>query len=131
MNLRGPIERACGGIPGLLRAAVGLLPEGLLIDWIGEGNSFDHEPLIRSAVCCFGEHTAPILGDEEPPQFVEYVFVIEDQLVVMERGRRARHLVLTVVCTREANLAWVLESARQAVQALEESVDLSSFGIAS
>ena len=72
------------------------------------------------------------MGDGAAPyRFVEFVFVVDEELVVIQRGRQRTELVLAVVCTREANLAWVLESTRRAVHELERVVNLRAFGLAS
>jgi hypothetical protein len=59
------------------------------------------------------------------PAFVEYAFISEEQLVVILRGQRFAHVALALACTREANLALVLGSARQALQLIETDVDLT------
>jgi hypothetical protein len=110
------IARACELVPSLVRCALVLLPEGLLIGGIGADSVLDHEPLIRSAI-----------GDGPPARFVEYLFVIDDQLVVIQGGRGNTRLALAVVCTREPNLALVLNATRRAVSIIEESLDLRAW----
>ncbi|MET0592002.1 MAG: hypothetical protein ABW133_04835 [Polyangiaceae bacterium] len=107
------------------------MPEGILIGWSGDGNNFDHEPLMRSAWRCLSRGETSMLDDAPPFRFVEFVFVVDNELVVIQRGRRAEQLVLAVVCTREANLRWVLESTRRAIIELENGVNLREFGLAS
>jgi hypothetical protein len=127
MDWNESIRRACEGVPGLIRAALALLPEGLLIAGIGEEKSFDHEPLVRSAVACLSRRNTAPGGNRDP--FVEYVFVCVDQVVVIQAGRREPRLALALVCTREANLAFVLDSTRRALTAMENSISLVALGV--
>jgi hypothetical protein len=120
------ITRACEAVPGLVRCALVLLPEGLLIGGIGAGSVLDHEPLIRSAARCLAVGPTPVLGKHAA--FVEYLFVTEEHLVVIQGGRRETRLALGVTCTREPNLAFVLSSTRQAMRAVEDSFDLVAWG---
>jgi hypothetical protein len=121
------IARACELVPGLVRCALVLLPEGLLIGGFGAESVLDHEPLVRSAARCLAARPTPAIGDRAAT-FVEYLFVIEDQLVVIQGGRRDARLALAVTCTREPNLAFVLSSTRQAIRAVEDSFDLAAWG---
>jgi hypothetical protein len=121
------IARACVLVPSLVRCALVLLPEGLLIGGIGADSVLDHEPLIRSAMRCLTVRATPAIGDGPPARFVEYLFVIDDQLVVIQGGRGNTRLALAVVCTREPNLALVLNATRRAVSIIEESLDLRAW----
>ena len=129
LDVHGSIERACGSVPGLVQAAVAILPEGILIGGLGAKRAFDHEPLVRSAALCLVERPAPNVAGKPAARFVEYLFSSDDELVVIQGGRRDARLVLAVVCRREANLAWVLGSTRRALHALEDSLDLSALGV--
>ena len=129
MDLNESISRACEGVPGLVRAALAVLPEGFLIGGIGAASTFDHEPLVRSATHCLAPRPAPAVGARSLAPFVEYLFANDDQWIVIQAGRTDPRLVLAVVCTREPNPAFVLASTRQAIRALEISVDLASLGV--
>jgi len=129
MDLNLALSRACQDVPGLLRAALVLLPDGLLIAGIGAGSVFDHEPLARSAAHCLAPRDVPLVGDRAAAAFVEYLFVIEEELVVIEAGRRDPRLGLVVVCKREVNLGMLLSSSRAALRNVEDSVDLVALGV--
>ena len=101
-----------------------LLPEGFLIGGVGAGAAFDREPLVRTAARCLASSSTP------PPShldFSEHVFVGHDELVVIVRGRRHVRLALALACTREPNLAWVVSTARGALQRIEASTDFSAW----
>jgi hypothetical protein len=119
MKLDPLIDEACAQVPGLMRSALIVLPEGLLIGGLGAESALDHEPLARAAVACMrdGESAGS-------PGFVECAFVSEAELVVIQRGRKDARLALAVVCTREPNLALVLSASRRALQRLEGRVVL-------
>jgi hypothetical protein len=127
MDYDDSIKRACEGVPGLIRAALTLLPEGLLIAGIGAEKSFDHEPLVRSAVACLSGRNS--VAREHRDALVEYVFVCADEVVVIQGGRREPRLALAFVCTREANLAFVVDSTRRALTSIENSVSLVALGV--
>lgn len=122
MNLDECLARACEPVPGLLHGALALLPEGLLIGRVGEGRAFDREPLVRSAVRCLSASDAA----PEPPEtekFVEHVFVSREELVTILQGHRYPRLALVLVCSAEANLAFVLSLSRRALRQFEAAVD--------
>jgi hypothetical protein len=126
MNIDEAMARACADVPGLIRGTLALLPDGLLLGGVGEGSMFDHEPLVRSAARCWPSAAS---GTERSlPAFVEYVFVIDGELVVLEAGRSAQRLVLALLCTREVNIALTLTASRRAFARLEASVDLAALG---
>lgn len=130
MNVDAAIACACELVPGLVRCALVLLPEGLLLGGAGDDATLlDLEPLIRSAGRCLAVRTAPALGGRPPEPFVEYMFVIPDQLVVVQAGRRDARLALVVVCTKEVNLAFVRGVTRSAIRSIEATVDLSAWGL--
>jgi hypothetical protein len=128
-NVDVAVAGACEHIPGLRRGALVLLPEGYVLGAVGDGRLLDLEPLIRSAGRCLGERETPALRDQPPAPFVEYLFVIHDQLVVIQGGRRDARLALALVCTREANLAFVLSASRAALRTVESAVDLAAWGL--
>jgi hypothetical protein len=128
MDLHDPIERACEGVPGLVRAVLTMFPEGLLIGAAGGASALDHEPLIRTAMGCFGGCVPPALWGRAPSRFVEYLFVVDDFCVAVQGGRHQARMVLIAICTREPNLALVLSSTRRALLELEDTLDLSAFG---
>lgn len=108
----------------MLHGALALLPEGLLIGGVGEGKSFDREPLVRSAVRCLSGNGIAL--EPSSPTFVEHVFVSREELVVILQGQRYPRLALALVCSPEPNLAFVLSLTRRALQALEASIDLAA-----
>ncbi len=124
MNLDESLARACEPVPGLLQGALALLPEGLLIGGLGEGGAFDREPLVRSAARCFSGAGFRSL-DGGLDSLVEHVFVSRERLVVLSRGQRQPRLVLILVCSAEPNLAFVMNSARQALRSIESLIDLA------
>ena len=124
MQFDAQIVAACALVPGLVRSALVLLPEGILIGGIGAESALDHEPLVRAAMACLVARGAPVLTERPLASFVEYAFVSTDELVVIQRGRSDERLALATVCTRDPNLALVLSATRQAITRLEESVIL-------
>jgi hypothetical protein len=112
--------RVCDDLPGLVQAALVLVPEEVLLARVGGESALDHEPLLRAAVRCFG-------GPAADDSVVEYLFVTEDHFVVMQRGRKDPRLALAVRCDREKNLALVLGATRAAIAALEAEVDLTGW----
>lgn len=133
MKLDDVVARACQQVPGMMRGALVLLPDGILLAGVGGESVLDLEPLIRSASRCFSERVMPALGaaiGTWPAQpFLEYLFVIEDQLVVIQGGRRDPRLALAVACTREHTVGFVLTATRRAMLHLEAEIDLSSWGL--
>jgi hypothetical protein len=132
MKLDESVARACERIPGMLRGALVLLPDGILLSRIGGESALGLEPLIRAATRCFHERVLPALGTiaKWPQQPVlEYLFVIDDQLVVIQGGRRDPRLALAVACTREHTVGFVLTAVRLAMHDLEEEIDLSPWGL--
>jgi len=128
MKLETLVARACERIPGFVRGALVLLPDGLLLAGIGD-SVLDLEPLIRSASRCFAGRSGPVLPNWRDEPFVEYLFVIHDQLVVIEGGRRDPRLALALACTREHNVGFALSAARLAMTDVEADVDLSAWGL--
>ncbi len=122
MSFHDRIVSAAAHVPGLVRSALVLLPEGLLLGGTGAESSLDHEPLVRAALACLGGGGAALVTDAPPSSFVEYAFVSNHELVVIQRGRSDARLVLAVVCTREPNLALVLDGSRRAMRTLEGSI---------
>jgi hypothetical protein len=118
----------CAVVPGLLRCALVVLPEGLLIGGTGAEHVLDQEPLVRVARACMGAPIRPIVVDSSPPRFVEYAFVLRTEIVVIQRGRNDSRLALATACSRKPNLALVLSATRQAIQALEGSIALDELG---
>lgn len=109
-------------IPGMVSAALVLVPDGVLVASVGASNQLELEPLVRSALRV-AEGRAQLSGGFSP--FVDYAFVSEDRVVVIARGLQQPHVALTVVCKRDANLALVLGSTRQALAGLEAQLDWS------
>jgi hypothetical protein len=122
MNLDECLARACEPVPGLMRGALALLPEGLLISGVGEGSIFEHEPLARSAARCL---TAAIPGKTRVDPFVEHVFVSPHELVVIVRGQRYPQLALALACRNGPNLTFVLSLSRMALHSIEATTDLA------
>lgn len=117
------IESACAALPGLVQAALVLLPEGVLLGGIGVGHAADHEHLLRAAAFCFAATNTPANPSES---MSEYVFVSHDRLIVIQRGRTDDRLALVVVCTRAPNLALVMSGSRRAMQTIETSLVVAS-----
>jgi hypothetical protein len=129
MKLEACVARACERVPGLVRGALVLLPDALLLAGVGGDSALDLEPLIRSAGRCLATRNGPVVGGAPIRPFVEYLFVIHDQLVVIQAGRRDVRLALAVVCTREHNVAFALTAARLAMADVEAEIDLSAWGL--
>jgi hypothetical protein len=132
MNLDETVARICQSIPGMLRGALVLLPDGILLSRVGGERALDLEPLIRTATRCFHERVLPALGavGQWPHQpFLEYLFAIDDQLVVIQGGRRDLRLALAVACTREHTVGLVLTATRRAMLDLEAEIALSPGGL--
>ena len=125
MDWNRALTRACGDVPGLIRAALALMPEGYLITGIG-GGALDHEPLIRSAARCFAASHVALASDRAPARFVEFVFVTVEGLVVLQAGRRVPRVGLAVACTHETNLALVITSTRRALESIETNGDFEA-----
>jgi hypothetical protein len=127
MTIDDSIASACQAVPGLQSGVLVLLPDSLQIGGVGEGSSFDREPLVRSAARCLTglrSATPPTKGGS---RYVEYAFISDEQLVVILRGRRFSRVALALSCSREANLAFVLSSTRAAFETIEHTVDLTEF----
>lgn len=129
MRLEDVVERACERVPGLLRGALVLLPEGFLLAGVGGESALDLEPLIRSASRCLAERKSPALRGRPIQPFAEYLFVTDDQLIVIQGGRRDPRLALAVVCTREHNVGFALAASRLAISDVETGVDLAAWGL--
>lgn len=131
MNVTTSIQRACADIPGLLRAVLVLMPDGFHLGSVGAERVLDLEPMIRAAARCLAARPVPAIRDHGADPFVEYVLVFDDEVLVVQSGRRDPRLALVVACTREPNLAFVQHACRAAITALEEHVDLTQWGMAS
>src|SRR5437868_10813658 len=122
MKLDEAVALACQRVPGLLRGALVLLPDGIMLSHVGGDSALDLEPLIQAAIRCFHDRVLPALGavarwQKQP--FLEYLSVIDDQLIVIQGGRRDPRLALAVACTREHTVGVVLTAARLAMIDLE------------
>lgn len=130
MNLDVAIASACERVPGLVRGVLLMLPEGFLLAGVGDKGILDLEPLMRSATRCFSSKTRPSFGSHSDGlELTEYMFVIRDQVVVMQRGRRDPRLALACMCTRESNLNFALSTSRLALRDIEDQVDLKTWGL--
>lgn len=123
-----PIEAALSDVkelvPGILRAAVVILPEGLQLGAFGESHAMDYEPLVRACSRCFGEEAGGLAGGQEGTlSFTEYCALLDGSLVVMQRGRRNSRIALAVVCSLEVNLALLLTASRAAIGLIEAAVE--------
>jgi hypothetical protein len=127
VNLDDLVERACARIPGLVRGALVFMPDGFILAGVGDDGILDLEPLIRAAARCLAS-PAVLSLQGEAQDVVEYLFVVHEQLVVIQRSARDPRLALAVSCTREFNLGFALSTTRAAMKDIE-SVDLSSWGI--
>ncbi|HEY0255396.1 MAG TPA: hypothetical protein VGC41_27895 [Kofleriaceae bacterium] len=129
MNIDDALTTACERVPGLVHGALVLLPDGFLLGATRGTRMHDLEPVVRSAGKCVANSAAPALGGRDIGTFVEYVFVIHDQLVVIQLGRRDPRLALVVVTSTEPNLGFVLNTTRLVVGEVEQTVDLARWGV--
>jgi hypothetical protein len=120
------LARACSAVPGLQKAALVLVPEGLVIGGAGAESVMELEPLARS-VARLSSH-APSASVSGGSTFVEYAFVSEGELTVVRRGQQYPRPALVLSCSRESNLAFVLRASRAAALALEATLDPASWG---
>lgn len=125
---KGTLAHACQRIPGLIRAALMLLPDGILLGSIGGDRVSDLEPLVRAMRRVFTLRATPAISQRNPTAFTEYTFVTRDELVVVLAGRSHR-FALAAVCSRDATLGFVTSAARGAITELEAELDLSSWGL--
>lgn len=131
MNMSTAITRACQDVPGLIRAALVLLPEAYFLAGHGDRRAFDYEPLIRAAARCLAPRPTPAVDARAPAEFVEYALVFEHGMIIVEAGRRTPRLALALECDLTANLALVQHACRQALATLEADVDLDAWEMAS
>jgi hypothetical protein len=131
VNVSTAIQRACADVPGLVRAVLVLLPDGFHLGSVGADRVLDLEPMIRAAARCLAARPVPAIRDDGAAPFVEYVLVFDDEVIVVESGRRDPRLALVVACDREPNLALVQQACRVAIAAIEDTVDLAAWGMAS
>jgi len=124
------VTRACADVPGLLRAALVLLPEAFFLAGHGERRASEYEPMIRAAARCLTPRPTPTLA-AAPAAFVEYVLVLAHGLLVVEAGRRTPRLALALECDHSANLVLVQRACRQALASIEAELDLAAWGMAS
>lgn len=125
MKVEAAVARACERVPGLVRGALVLVPDGILLARVGGDSLLDLEPLLRSA-SRLATRGRP---SDAWPALVEYLFVIHDQLVVIQGGRRDPRMALALVCTREHNVGFALTAARLAMFDVEAGVDLAAWGL--
>ncbi|MBX3155014.1 MAG: hypothetical protein KF773_03365 [Deltaproteobacteria bacterium] len=128
MNIDAAVGRACERVPGMLRGALVLLPEGFLLGATPGAHVLDLEPMIRSAARCLTAPTLPALRGRDGA-FTELVFVFHDHLFVIQVSRRDPRLALVIACTREHNLAFVLGATRLVIGSVEEELDLGAWGL--
>lgn len=129
MKIEDVVARACERVPGAVRGALVLLPDGILMAGVGGDSVFDYEPLIRAAGRCLASRGGPPLGSGSDQPFVEYLFVIHDQLVVIQGSRRDARLALVIACTREPNVGFALTATRLAMTEIEAGVDFPAWGL--
>lgn len=129
MNIDEAVTRACDRIPGLVRGALVMLPDGFLFGATRGATFLDLEPLIRSAARCMALRDLPALGGRGPSVSVEHLFAIHEQLVVFEAGRRDPKLALLVVAEAGHNPAFVLGATRLALADLEVALDLEKWNL--
>ncbi len=121
------IARACDGLPGLVQASLALLPEGLLIASVGAESAFDSEPIVRAAVRCLLARNMPIARGESASAFVEYVLLVDEQLVAIQAGRSQPRLALALLCERSQNIGLVVTASRRALREIEATIDVSAW----
>ena len=115
-------------VPGLVRCAVVVLPDGDLLGGHGGADQLDYEPLVRAARRCLAERPTPTFAGGVAP-FAEYLLASPDGLVVVQAPRGSSRVALVVACTREPNVAFVLAATRKATRALERALDLAAWGL--
>lgn len=119
-----------GLVPGVIRAAVILLPDGVQLAAFGEPHEIDYEPLVRACTRCFGPGAGSLaLAGDQPRRFDEFYALLDDGLVVMQRGRRKSRVALASVCALEVNLALVLTWTRRAIELVEASIDFADLDV--
>lgn len=128
MTIDECVTRACERVPGLIRGALVFLPEGFVLAGVGDDDSLDLEPLIRATARCLGTPQAPIIRGE-PRVVNEYLFVVHDQLIAIQRSVRDTRIALAVACPMEINPGFALGSSRLAMREIEATIDLSSWGL--
>jgi hypothetical protein len=128
MNIDAAVAHACERIPGMIRGALVFLPDGFIIAGVGDDDILDLEPLIRAAARCLAASPPPVVRGVAA-EVTEYLFVVHDQLVAIQRSTRDPRLALAVSCTHEYNPAFALGATRLAMKDIEASVDLSAWGL--
>jgi hypothetical protein len=128
VNVDAAVARACERIPGMIRGALVFLPDGFILAGVGDDDILDLEPLIRAAARCLAASPTPVLRGSSV-EVTEYLFVVHDQLVAIQRSVRDPRLALAVSCTPEYNPAFALGATRLAMRDIEANVDLSSWGL--
>jgi hypothetical protein len=123
------ISQACAEVPGRMSGALVLLPDGIQLGGFGEGGVLGREPLARSAARCLGSPPVAVSSGKPALNFAEYAFVSAGELVVILRGKRFQHVALAVCCSREANLALVMNTSRRALGQIEAGVDLGTWKV--
>lgn len=112
------LAEECGAVPGFVEGALALLPEGLLIGSVGFSNGFAGEPLGRAAARCLAHRHS-----RNQLRWTEHAFISAERLIVIQRGHRHIRLALALVCSRDANLQFVIHSTRRALIAVEAELD--------
>jgi hypothetical protein len=128
VNIDAVVGRACERVPGMLRGALALVPEGFLLGATPGAHVLDLEPMIRSAARCLAAPVVPTLRGRTGA-FLEHLFVLHDQIFVVQRGRRDARLALAVACTRDHNLGFVLGATRLVMASVEDELDLGAWGL--
>lgn len=123
MTARTILAQVCGEIPGLQRAAIVLVPDGVVAAHVGGTRESDVEPLVRAALAC-----APC--NSERGTVVEVSLVSAESVLVIETARATGRFLLAVECVHEANLALVTASTRLAAAAFEAAFDSSPWDAA-
>jgi hypothetical protein len=121
-NLNQAVADAGIEVPGMVCAAAVLVPDGIILGGTGAELLTELEPLVRSAARCFPTAGDPDLADRDPA--VEFAFVGDEEIIVIQGGRSEPRLAFAVICTRETNLAFVLAASRKAIATLEQVVDM-------
>lgn len=122
MNIDATLARACERVPGVVRAALVLLPDGFTIGRAGDADNFELEPLVRAVARCFEP-------SESDVALIEYLFALPEEYVVIQGGRRDPRLALGLLCSRQYNAPFVRSAARLAMGDVEAEVDLAKWGL--
>ena len=117
MTAPDELLQVCDQIPGLLRGAVVLVPEGIVVAHFGTARESDVDPLVRATMRCV----------KSPGNVVEYTLVSTESILVIELVHATTRFALAAECAHGANLALVMTATRHAAAAFEGSFDFTAW----